>query len=349
MVCASTARRDHGLNNSELGMLECTVMRNPHFSNAAPMRLYALADVLTAAARKAEAEAVYKATARERARERARAKAEAHKQEAASAAATVRGFRTDEVHVRAGASPLPTALWGMVLYTLGQGCKFRGPREHSDFFGATSVVARDMCHAAASCRDLRAAAFGWGWAGMVDAITCPNPGRPHQPPKDQQLLLRTVVQTPTSLSLARLKDAARLLRLKTSGTKAELVLRLLEEGFGLSAPNRTVPAAVLRAVQRERLDVAFTWLPAIMRVGRLLQRRDNPFVGRSDRGMSAFWAAQQLVAMFGTEEAYLAACHALGDPPTCACGGTASTRCLTRACGRCCTSHDCPRHSKKHR
>lgn len=65
------------------------------------------------------------------------------------------------------------------------------------------------------------------------------------------------MQQPTGLKLPQLKAAARQLELTVTGTKAELVLRVLG-AFGLTAPAKA-PAALLRAMRLERSRLYAAW------------------------------------------------------------------------------------------
>jgi hypothetical protein len=53
-ITLTTARTRYKVNLTELDKLECTVMQNPHYRHAAPMRLYKLIDVLEIADKKAQ-------------------------------------------------------------------------------------------------------------------------------------------------------------------------------------------------------------------------------------------------------------------------------------------------------
>jgi hypothetical protein len=47
-VCASRAKSQYKLSEQDLGRLICALVRNPHYSSQAPMRLYNLAEVVEA-------------------------------------------------------------------------------------------------------------------------------------------------------------------------------------------------------------------------------------------------------------------------------------------------------------
>jgi HPt (histidine-containing phosphotransfer) domain-containing protein len=66
----------------------------------------------------------------------------------------------------------------------------------------------------------------------------------------------SVLHNPTSLKLPQLKDAARALGLKVTGSKPELMVRLLH-AFWLSAPApAAVPARLMRVLALERTRIA---------------------------------------------------------------------------------------------
>jgi hypothetical protein len=83
-----------------------------------------------------------------------------------------------------------------------------------------------------------------------------------------------VLHNPTSLKLPQLKEAARALGVQVTGSKPELVVRLLG-AFGLSAPvPAAVPARLMRILQLERTRI------------------DRLFVyDGSEEGCEAIWAA----------------------------------------------------------
>jgi hypothetical protein len=160
---------------------------------------------------------------------------------------------------------------------------------------------------------------------------------------EQAVLLGAVVREPTLLGVDSLKDAARLLDVKRSATKPQLILRLLAT-FGLSAPS-PAPPAVLCAVQREKrmFESPPRAIERAKRLHRLSAAMRNAAPSGRLRGagalvcspLSAFTLHKHLEAMFATEDAYVRACLVLdGGHPTALDGGALDDGHPTaRACG----------------
>jgi hypothetical protein len=113
----------------------------------------------------------------------------------------------------------------------------------------TGVVARDLCNIALASRDLRAAAYDAGFGALASAISRHRTsGLPAV--EGSAVTWDIVVSDPMSAKLPDLRAAARAIGAKVTGTKPELVVRLLGF-FGIARPSRVHPI-VLRDLQQLR-------------------------------------------------------------------------------------------------
>ncbi|KAF6261940.1 hypothetical protein COO60DRAFT_699338 [Scenedesmus sp. NREL 46B-D3] len=266
-LCASYAKAQFRLTDADLKKLKDVKCEpNPHYPGGYPMKLYLVRELEELARAKQESKARLAGDKEERAAARA-LEARARKVAAAAAAAQTaqlfgsRGPREE----RHGSLQLPdTCLASIMAHLAGsmQPGGLRGP----------SCVAGELAQASLVCWDFYHAAHQ-GFQALAQAT---DSLQQHPPPQclESKLLhglaalpgpaalggwafWDSVVQQPASLKLTQLKDAARQLGVMVTGTKAELMLRLLG-GFGLAAPSRA-PARLLRALQLERSTQYDAW------------------------------------------------------------------------------------------
>ncbi|PNH03075.1 hypothetical protein TSOC_010897 [Tetrabaena socialis] len=239
-ITATTAR-GHGLTKYDLGRLFCTYVPNPRQKRAADpqkIRLYLETEVQQLAAAK-KARLNYEAEYPEEAAEAKAAAKAATKAAALEAARTmVSGFerRAPTNSMPAGSTLLPQEVWRVIFThlvpdTLDPLGGLRGP----------DTVARDIMRAGLACRDMwHASREGLDKLAAVAPILSSDecwlgPHRPLLPPSSDWPAWDALLRQPTKHKLADLKQAARDLNLRVSGTKPELVLRLLGH-FELRAP-----------------------------------------------------------------------------------------------------------------
>ena len=132
MITSTRAKREYGLNESDLSKLECKSVRNPHYRSAAPMRLYNIEDVKAAQVAKANE---HKPTRQEKSR-----------LEVETATARLAAFEPFKPAI-AGNTQLPIQIWTKILLMLPQ-----------DAIRDACVVAKEICVVSSVCRDLSLAA-----------------------------------------------------------------------------------------------------------------------------------------------------------------------------------------------
>ena len=231
-ICASVAKARHGVNDAELATLECKLARNPCYRNAAQMRLYVESEVRQLAEAKRERAQYALDHADEIAAERAAARKAARIQVVAAArahmAATAEAAPVEDLPIVRASVALPQQVLEMIMGHLGRTALA---------LGGPSAAARDVARAACACPDLRAAVT----AGYV-AIA---------PPRDAfDTTLMDMLGAPMRHTVAQLRDASWALGIRTSGTKAELAVRILQH-HGVDAPTRA-PSALLLQLREER-------------------------------------------------------------------------------------------------
>ncbi len=261
MICMSRAKGQYGLTEEDLGHLECTYVRNPHYRNAPSMRLYLLADVLAAKAMRDTPEAIEAARcAAESARS---AKAAVRRAAADAAIAASRRY----VAAAAGLAAMPpgTQVAGVPQDVLEIVVACLVQTEPCTRFRETfAACAQDLASASLACRELRAAVLFAGWPELERAAEC-STGHARD----------SVVQhAPTLRALARGDDDAglKMTALRATGralgippqlsTKAELAARIRRVGLGLPdgrpMGGAACPFAAL-AVLQERNSMAPTF------------------------------------------------------------------------------------------
>ena len=290
-ICAKTARSQLGATEKILSTLACELTTNPHYRNAAPMRLYDTQEVQEAV-QKAEADKRYREDHRDTIEAEKLAKQkEIAKQKADTAAQVCAQFskvsKGSQDFAQGSYQPtkLPLDVWGSILDKL---C----PTALSAL-EAPSTIARHIINAQLICHE-SCAAGGVAWAALAALIQADHCAvseeERSQKPQEKSNAHRSVsaafhsvswedsvanplrslkntlqadvpwdhlVSNPLSLKNDVLKEACRSVGEQVSGTKAILVLRVLKS-FGIDRPC-AVPAIVLLAVKHEKVLYQSTW------------------------------------------------------------------------------------------
>lgn len=219
-ICASEARVRYGLTDEDLSSIRVEYRRNPHYSSAPAMRLYHETDVARLSAAKKRflaAQAQKLVTQREDAKE------------------AVAAFGDSKPPaLSAGAFPLPPAVVGKIFEHLGRST------HDSRLDGHPCLVAQDIVHAALACRDF----YNELETGLqVLSRTCV--ARFYHEKEDDYAEYDSLIVNPTAYTSKTLRSFARKLDTFRNGTKAEMVVGILQ-GFGLSRPYpyRRVSAAL---------------------------------------------------------------------------------------------------------
>lgn len=315
-ICAGTAKSEYALSDKDLEILPCWRVSNPHYRSAAPMRLYEESAVIAASIEKQEQLkylSEHKEEIAEAKRLQAKARADSAKQDAML---QVSAFRQPEP-VSGGNTKLPVEIWHIIIQKFMEDIEIDGIR-------TVMVVAREICAAAQTCRDL------WT-AGQLALETLAEPLNIFLP-RD----LKAAVQHPTSLKLPQLKHIAKSLGCSTTGTKAVVIMRILKH-CGLTS-NSNVPPALLLTAATEKRSLATLYLPY-----QILAQAYNTGL-YLDKAETVFYARKILANRFGTHRnlILLQSKHEIYSlTSTCACGNIPSPLC--GHCKRCCKG-PCRRH-----
>ena len=274
-MCATRARSQLGATDKLLRDLACERVRNPHYRSAAPMRMYDTQEVQDAV-QKAEADKVYREHRKDsiEAERLARQKDKAKQKANLAAQACSQFFKKatpsqdsiDGTHGSHIPTKLPSDVWSVVLEKL---C----PSELSAIEGP-SVIARNILNAQLICHDCHAASTS-AWCALSDLIQADhkahwsentgysrrwelpwevyiaNPLRTFDHILNEGLPWDQIVCSPLIIKNDVLMEACRFAKEQVSGTKAVLVLRLLQY-FGIQRPC-AIPAVVLLAVKHEKV------------------------------------------------------------------------------------------------
>jgi hypothetical protein len=221
-ICASTVRSEYHLSQKDLDEIPYVEARNPHYRNAAPMRLFEVSDV----EEYVEWKQVYfsaesKASRKEEERQRYRDLAHSY-----SAAATALQKKTDNYDEQI---PLDNDVLSRVMEVMA---------EEVEPFGVygPSLAAQDLAQVAQTCKQMhRAHHAGIKRLGVVmvnaadkyDRVSVPSAVR-HSADEGETSPYNSIMLDPLAVSLTKLKEACRDLGdCKVTGDKAELAGHLL--------------------------------------------------------------------------------------------------------------------------
>ena len=247
-ICLTKAKAKFKLTDKDLSALAAKVkyVENPYYPTRRPMKLYPKADVKALA----EAKQKQKQWDEEHAEEIAEAKREAAKarkvQAAEAAHAAVKGFKPTDAgaQARPASTNLPLEVLSNILAKVAEPFEPAGIR-------TVGVVVADLANVALSCWDMAQAA-----GAAYESLAQQQQAQQQQQQQQSTMQLPEgvdwdkAVQNPTSFKVTELKSMAKLIKAHVSGTKAELILRILNH-FGVSAPT-SAPATLLFALKHDR-------------------------------------------------------------------------------------------------
>ena len=246
-ITVTEVRQQYKLKDEDIAHLDCEVRRNPHYRNAAPMRLYDLEDIKAAAASKKLRLASEEETAKEVRAARDQANDEAKKAHALSCKARVQSWAgaSSAFQYRMG-TILPLDVLEKILKFLCNDFEPNGVR-------ACSVISRDLVNASMACKELHVASRAAFrhlknvQLGQSGVRSTPQEGG----------LLDQFLSDPNSLRLDQIRSIAKSCGVKVSQPKPVLIMDVLNV-MNLKAPSQ-IPASVLMAVNLEktRCDSAF--------------------------------------------------------------------------------------------
>lgn len=316
-ICASIAKSEYGLSETDLDILPCWRVSNPHYRSAAPMRLYEESAVISASIEKAERVKYledHKEEIAEAKRVQAKERADAVKH---GAALEISKFQQPKP-LPGGSTVLPVELWGMILQNLIDDLEDDGIR-------TVMVVAQEICAAASSCRDL------WT-AGNIALRVLAEPFQKLLPPG-----LDNAVRHPTELKLPQLRSIAKGLGCTVCGTKAVVIMRILNH-CGVHNPT-TVPPALLLIAATEKNSLANHYIPQHIlaksaTAGLYINRTETVFIAR--KLLAQYFGSHRNLNMIQPKPEYTIT-------STCACGNTPSPHC--GHC-KCCCKGPCRRHGQ---
>ena len=230
-ICISTIKSQYGLNERDIVDIDCRYVKNPHYSCAAPMRLYLESDIFevsrnkvikTADEKLAEAKAQIKAMS-EHAREH------------------IEQFIKPNTNFDfEGDAKLPQELWTIILTKVANDDGVE--RE----FSSPSQVAQNLANIARSCKELR---------GAANTVWC------HIKPSNNILIQDIdwdgIVSEPSKITVHVLKKALQVMGYSMTGVKAVLIMKILN-AFSLKYPVPASAFAILAVVEEKRTELRET-------------------------------------------------------------------------------------------
>lgn len=404
-MCAARARSQLGATEKILRTLACQLVTNPHYRSAAPMRMYDTQEVQEAVQQEAANRQYLKDHKDKIEAEKTASQKEAAKKKAASAAQACAQFSeipTSREGLSRGShhsTKLPLDVWSSILEKL---C----PPSLSALEGP-STVARYIINAQLACHECHAAsAAAWGaLAALIQAdqmqpcVQCSeeeysickqvktgsacmstgscrmlwevhvaNPVRHLSNTLRAEVPWDQVVASPLSLKHSVLKEACRSVGEQVSGTKAVLVLRLLQY-FKIDRPC-AVPALVLLAVKHEKVLYRSTqWNQSIDLMLAVYEAFKHFTQTEVDHDRTTMFAVRKVLASnfaslthllqwkdaksvaasmyvpqkLGKSRTRQEARRTNNTAGSCACGNEAALACQQACCKKCCQG-PCARH-----
>ena len=311
-ICASTVKSKFRLSERDLEKLPCLLVPNPHYLSAAPMRLYEEAAVILASIEKEE-QARYLEEHKEEIAEAKRAQTKERMTDLANRASVQVSKFQQPKPIPDGNTTLPVEMWVMILDNLQLGY---------DELYTLLTVAREICTAAITCRDLHnAAQTALQSLAAQQRTTLPE-------------IVDEALKHPARLQLSQLKSVAKELGCMVSGTKPVLIMRILNH-CGVDHPTN-VPSALLLAAAAEKRSYALYHIPRwlVKRAaarGFLIASCETLFAARK-RLQQCFGSCINLLSPDQPEVTFVL---------TCACGNIPSPKC--GHCKFCCVG-PCQRH-----
>ena len=352
-ICAQTCKTVHHLADTDLELLDCEYVPNPHYKNGYPMRLYFETQVVEAARLKAAyvvAVRSFRAThsreikawlkvVEERKKERATAAAKEHrataKREGVEFIDTfLAGNRVLQENNAAATCILPMDVLRKIMVRVAMAVEVDGIR-------GPTVVCKDLCNAAAASKELRVAVAD-GFSALEGLVTIPS-----QAQKKESW--DKLVRSPMTLTGKELNDKATLLDVKSSGPKAAVAANLLKWIGIRCPPGQFVPGAVVLAVAMEKHSCQFP-----DRIGRLvsagstsqeIRRVLNNAKSAIHRGLplARAYLRERWATLADMEKEVLSSHTRVYN---CTCGSACARGCNKHMCAKCCkrSPGTCHRH-----
>jgi hypothetical protein len=248
-ICVSTVRKEYKLNDDDLKEIECKYVRNPRYRCAPEMRLYVEDEVKKLAKnieKKKELERQYNiehadeilSKKLEEKKKKQDEKRKEKKKEQDEKKTLVKNFTSNTISIEYGSTNLPNEILMLIMNKVIDTYEPNGIR-------GPSIIAQEIINIGLSCKDFYNI-LKYGLETLSNIMNIMNINQINWDLLDWDKLIKN----PNSAKLPILKTAARELELKVSGTKAELIIRILEQ-FGTDKPINC-PAKLAFGLECER-------------------------------------------------------------------------------------------------
>ena len=376
-ICATDAKRIYGLNDVDLSQVACELRRNPHYSSAAPMRLYLIEDVLNIAKHKEERQKYEADHHAEIVAERVAARkqqAQNAKEAAAARVGTIVASITTSVRDESEPWSWPNIPQNVLEHVMIQLANGVEPRAHG--IRCFSAVAKDIANLAISCPDFRAVA-STGYKALAAKVESLEPGfvrawdltnschlHTNVDKIIQTLQLDEFVENPMKLTVLQIKALANQLYLPMTGTKAQLIVRIYDE-LDLGTHSTIMPVTLMLKIKEERLVDAFSFLKCIVKQARVpelhleawlyatFEMRSFALCRMSKASFVSALVAKNMTTfeeVHGALRLFMKAKHQQELHLCIRCTQFAAPTCSMGMCGTCCcrdTSTICKRHKRR--
>lgn len=331
-MCVTQVKSVYHLNEDDIADLKYIAKRNPFYRCAPPMRLYRITDVEMAVARKIqnkENKIINKMNSKE------------------DKKVIVKSFLKAEKtkdNLQPSSIELPKEILELIMIKLAESVELQGTR-------GPTIVARDIINTGLGCWDLQKA-MSAGFKRLGE-ITEKENGLPQNYSKWEN-----IVCDPCSYKVVELKEITRLFNTNVSGTKAELIIRLLQI-FGLKKPKQDVDARCILSIMFERnsnINEVRDKIPLLYQLYKLndnlIKNNCNVMSIRCDL-YKLFPSICDIVNCITECQKEKAAAKAKAEAAKnrvvrngilCKCGNMASPICPNKACVHCCSG--CERHTQ---
>lgn len=230
-ICASTAKSVYELTENDLEALNCLYVRNPYYRCAGDMRLYLQSEVEELAAEVKKQRQYMIDHADEIKAEKLQAAKDKKKNQDISAKEIINAFKTVDISFTNSLLPLPLDVIDIVMQNVAL------DEQTDEFLRSPTNIAKTLISIERSCKELR--------GSTQNAWKLIQPNNPLPDTVDWDAIL----SNPLNHKVEDLKQALKAIKQPLSGTKAVLVIRLLD-WFGLEQPAHASANAII-AVREE--------------------------------------------------------------------------------------------------
>lgn len=271
-ICVTQAKKDYSLNENDLRNLECIYKRNPYYRSAPNMRLYLIKDIDRVYEDKKKHEQ-YLIDNYDKIQEQ---KFQEQKEFKENAKKKIENFVKTTQEFKQVGNMLPSDIWDIIINKIA---KDEGTE---DILSSPIQITRTLANIERTCKELRGITrYAW-FALKPKNINVPDN-------------LNNVLMNPTSFKITDLKEILKILDEPVSGTKAVLIMRILDF-CNLKNPICASLSTVLAVLEEKRSKLELNILYRNTYLAHMYCRLRN--------SKNIFEYKQNFIEIFGTYNKY---------------------------------------------